>query len=41
MSTIDLIGPSPKFRALLSGLERVAPVDSAVLIQGEKAQEKK
>jgi formate hydrogenlyase transcriptional activator len=35
MTTIDLIGSSPKFRALLSDLERIAPVDSAVLIQGE------
>jgi transcriptional regulator with GAF, ATPase, and Fis domain len=35
MTTIDLIGSSPKFRALLTDLERIAPVDSAVLIQGE------
>ncbi len=35
MATIDLIGSSPKFRALLTDLARVAPVDSAVLIQGE------
>ncbi len=35
MSTLDLIGSSPKFRALLSEVARVAPVDSAVLIQGE------
>jgi len=35
MPTIDLIGSSPKFRALLTEVERVAPVDSAVLIQGE------
>src|ERR1700722_7075126 len=35
MTTLDLIGSSPKFRALLSDVERVAPVDSAVLIQGE------
>jgi transcriptional regulator with GAF, ATPase, and Fis domain len=35
MSTLDLIGFSPKFRALLSEVARVAPVDSAVLIQGE------
>ena len=33
--TPDLIGSSPKFRALLQDVERVAPVDSAVLIQGE------
>jgi transcriptional regulator with GAF, ATPase, and Fis domain len=35
MSTLDLIGSSPKFRGLLSEVARVAPVDSAVLIQGE------
>ena len=35
MTTLDLIGSSPKFRALLAEVERVAPVDSAVLIQGE------
>src|SRR5579875_872180 len=35
MATIDLIGSSPKFRAVLTEVERVAPVDSAVLIQGE------
>ena len=35
MATLDLIGCSPKFRALLADVERVAPVDSAVLIQGE------
>jgi transcriptional regulator with GAF, ATPase, and Fis domain len=35
MTTSDLIGSSPKFRALLTEVERVAPVDSAVLIQGE------
>ena len=35
MTTIDLIGSSPRFRALLTDLERIAPVDSAVLIQGE------
>jgi formate hydrogenlyase transcriptional activator len=35
MTTIDLIGSSPKFRALLADVERIAPVDSAVLIQGE------
>jgi formate hydrogenlyase transcriptional activator len=33
--TADLIGSSPKFRALMSVVETVAPVDSAVLIQGE------
>jgi formate hydrogenlyase transcriptional activator len=35
MTTLDLIGSSPKFRALMTEVERVAPVDSAVLIQGE------
>jgi formate hydrogenlyase transcriptional activator len=35
MAIIDLIGCSPKFRAVLADLERIAPVDSAVLIQGE------
>jgi transcriptional regulator with GAF, ATPase, and Fis domain len=35
MTTLDLIGSSPKFRALMTDVARVAPVDSAVLIQGE------
>src|SRR5215471_10881076 len=35
MPAIDLIGSSPKFRAVLTDVERIAPVDSAVLIQGE------
>jgi formate hydrogenlyase transcriptional activator len=35
MTTLDLIGSSPKFRALMADVERVAPADSAVLIQGE------
>jgi formate hydrogenlyase transcriptional activator len=35
MTTLDLIGSSAKFRALLTEVERVAPVDSAVLLQGE------
>ena len=35
MANIDLIGSSPKFRTLLRDVERIAPVDSAVLIQGE------
>src|SRR5580704_9117634 len=35
MTTLDLIGSSPKFRALLTTVDRVASVDSAVLIQGE------
>jgi formate hydrogenlyase transcriptional activator len=32
---MDLIGSSARFRALLKDVELVAPVDSAVLIQGE------
>ena len=35
MTTLALIGSSPKFRALLTEVEKVAPVDCAVLIQGE------
>jgi formate hydrogenlyase transcriptional activator len=35
MTTLDLIGCSPKFRAVLTDVDRIAPVDSAVLIQGE------
>ena len=35
MSTLDLIGSSPKFRTVLTEVERVAPVDCVVLIQGE------
>jgi len=35
MATLDLIGSSPKFRAVLTDVNRIAPVDSAVLIQGE------
>ena len=35
MTTLDLIGSSPKFRAVLADVGRIAPVDSAVLIQGE------
>jgi transcriptional regulator with GAF, ATPase, and Fis domain len=35
MTALDLIGSSPKFRTLLTEVERVAPVDSTVLIQGE------
>lgn len=35
MSVVDLIGSSAKFRALLDNIDLVAPVDSAVLIQGE------
>jgi formate hydrogenlyase transcriptional activator len=35
MATLDLIGSSAKFRALLDNINMLAPVDSAVLIQGE------
>jgi transcriptional regulator with GAF, ATPase, and Fis domain len=35
MTSLNLIGSSPKFQALLAEVARVAPVDSAVLIQGE------
>jgi len=35
MTRSNLIGSSPKFRAVLTDVERIAPVDSAVLIQGE------
>ena len=35
MTNLNLIGTSLKFQALLAEVARVAPVDSAVLIQGE------
>ena len=35
MTSSDLIGSGPKFRAVLTDVERMAPVDCAVLIQGE------
>jgi hypothetical protein len=35
MPTIDLIGCSPNFKAVLIDVGRIAPVDSAVLIQDE------
>src|SRR4051812_38880168 len=35
MAIVDLIGSSAKFQALLDNIDMVAPVDSAVLIQGE------
>ena len=35
MATLDLIGSSAKFRAVLDEINMVAPVDSAVLVQGE------
>jgi transcriptional regulator with GAF, ATPase, and Fis domain len=35
MATFDLIGSSARFRTVLDQINMVAPVDSAVLIQGE------
>ena len=35
MSVSELIGSSPKFRAVLEDVETVAPTDCAVLVQGE------
>jgi len=35
MATFDLIGSSAKFRGVLDQINMVAPVDSAVLVQGE------
>jgi formate hydrogenlyase transcriptional activator len=35
MTSLNLIGRSPKFRTLLDEINIVAPVDSAVLVQGE------
>ena len=35
MPSVDLIGSSSKFRALLDNVNMIAPVDSTVLIQGE------
>jgi formate hydrogenlyase transcriptional activator len=35
MTTLDLIGSSPNFRSVLNQINMVAPVDCAVLIQGE------
>ena len=35
MTTLDLIGTSPKFQTVMAEVAQVAPVDSAVLIQGE------
>src|SRR5579864_4920696 len=34
-TALDLVGSSPKFRAILNQMNMVAPVDCAVLIQGE------
>jgi hydrogenase-4 transcriptional activator len=35
VASLDLIGSSPKFRALLNQMNLVAPVDCTVLVQGE------
>src|SRR5271154_4247624 len=35
MPISELIGSSPKFRAVLDEINMVAPVDSAVLVRGE------
>ena len=35
MAAFDLIGSSERFRAVLDQINMVAPVDSAVLVQGE------
>src|SRR5215467_13359064 len=35
MATLDLIGSGERFRGVLDNIDMVAPVDSAVLIQGE------
>jgi len=35
VTTVNLVGSSAKFRALLDSVNMVAPVDAAVLIQGE------
>src|ERR1700733_12257400 len=35
MAILNLVGRSPKFRTLLDEINIVAPVDSAVLVQGE------
>src|SRR5271166_3058711 len=35
MAISELIGSSPKFRAVLDEINMVAPVDSAVLVRGE------
>ena len=35
MAAVELIGSSPKFRALLADIDQIAPVNSSVLIQGE------
>ena len=35
MPIVDLVARSTKFRALLDNVDMIAPVDSAVLIQGD------
>jgi transcriptional regulator with GAF, ATPase, and Fis domain len=35
MAIFDLIGSSPKFRAILSEINMLAPVDCTVLLRGE------
>ncbi|HEY4050025.1 MAG TPA: sigma 54-interacting transcriptional regulator, partial [Acidobacteriaceae bacterium] len=35
MGAVELIGSSPKFRAVLDDIKMVAPVDCSVLVQGE------
>ncbi len=35
MATLDLIGSSPRFQTVLNQIDMVAPVDCAVLIEGE------
>jgi transcriptional regulator with GAF, ATPase, and Fis domain len=35
MAAVELIGSSPKFRAVLDDINMVAPVDCSVLVQGE------
>jgi PAS domain S-box-containing protein len=40
MATLELIGASPKSRALLTEVEKVAPADSALLIQVETGTSK-
>ena len=40
MAVLDLIGFSANFRALLDNIDIIAPVDSAVLTQGETSTSK-
>ncbi len=41
MAILDLIGSSPKFRAVLNQIDMVAPVDSAVLDSGRNGHRKR